>query len=148
MNMISPCGIGLPQGDLFMLKEYEVTIGDRHVGEAQVSQQGLYYQIKVRCLLDGEIMHKLLLRCNGKEENLGVLVPVDGMFGIDTRIQIKKIGAGEMRFVVLPRHRELQGKFVPLSPEEPFRYITRLKDSYLERRSGVMGIIIKEPGHG
>ena len=40
-----------------------------------------------------------------------------------------------------------QGKYIPLSPEEPFRYLSRLKQSYLERRNGKVGIVIKEPGH-
>ena len=93
-------------------------------------------------------MHKLLIRCDGNEEDLGILVPLDGRFGIDCSLPVKKIGMGEKRFEVIAKHPDLQGIFVPLSAEEPFRYIARLKNSYLERRAGVVGLVIKEPGHG
>lgn len=38
----------------------------------------------------------------------------------------------------------LAGRFIPIKPEEPFAYIERLKDAYLVRQDGQVGIIIKE----
>lgn len=122
-------------------------MGDKAAGKALVERQGLYYRISVRCDLDGEIMHKVVLRCGNGEENLGVPVPMGEQFGIDTRIPVKRAGEGTMEFLVLPRHGQLAGKFVPLSPEEPFRYIAKLKDAYLISRQGQQGIVIKEPSH-
>ena len=34
-------------------------------------------------------------------------------------------------------------KYVPVYPEEPFSYMSRLKDAYLERRNGQLGIVIR-----
>lgn len=148
MNMDPPCGIVLRQGGIFNMREYDVMMGDKAVGKAEVEREGLYYRIRVRCSLSGDVLYKVLCRCGGSEVNLGVLVPVDGAFGLETRQSIKKLGEGDLRFVALPRHTEMRGKFVPLSPEEPFRYISRLKDSFLTRRNGTTGLIIKEPGCG
>ena len=36
------------------------------------------------------------------------------------------------------------GTFVPISPEEPFAYISRLKDAYFERRYGQAGVVIPD----
>lgn len=123
-------------------------MGDTLIGTAQVERRGLYYHIQVRCELAGGVMHKVLMCCDGREENLGILFPVDGKFGLSTRIPVKRIGEGKIIFRILPRHGSLSGRFVPLSPQEPFQYITRLKDSFLERRGNTTGIVINKPGRG
>ena len=89
-------------------------------------------------------MCRVLARCGEKEVSLGVLVPQDGGFQLETRIPVKRVGEGELSFSVAPRHRTAAGKFVPLSPEEPFRYITRLKDAYLEQRNGQLGLVFNK----
>ncbi len=129
-----------------MTREFHVRLGDKVVGKARVERSGLYYLIRIRCDIGREIMHKILVRCGTKEENLGTLIPLDGQFGVDVKLPVKKVGEGDMDFLVLPRHGELGRKLVPLSPEEPVRYITRLKNSYLERRGSEVGIMIEEAG--
>ena len=119
-------------------------MGDRSLGKAQVERKGLYYHIYVQCDLDGVLMYKVLLRCGNKEENLGILVPQDGGFGLRTRIPIKRIGEGILNFSVRPRHQKVGEHFIPLSPEEPFRYISRLKHAYLVRKNGVSGIVFSK----
>jgi len=39
---------------------------------------------------------------------------------------------------------ELNGKFVPICPEEPFLYIDRLKTAFLESEQGKIGIRIQQ----
>lgn len=129
-----------------MDQEYEIMLGDKCVGSAGVRREGLYWRIRCRCKLSGEVLCRVLVRCGDREESLGILVPQDGEFGLETRIPVKKVGEGPLSFSAVPKHRPLEGRFVPLSPEEPFRYITRLKDAYLEKRNGQVGIVIKEPG--
>lgn len=121
---------------------YDVYLGDKPIGKAYVTREGLYYRIRCRCQLSGEVICKLTVTCDKHQENLGVLVPMEGDFGLETRIAAKRLGEGEPRFRVMPRHEELRGKFIPLAPEEPFRYITRLKDAYLEQRNGQVGIVL------
>ena len=123
-----------------MGREYDVRMGDKSVGKALAERQGLYYRISVRCDLDGDIMHKVLLRCGNGDENLGVLIPMGNQFGIDTRIPVKRAGEGPLEFLIFPRHGELSGRFVPLSPEEPFRYIAKLKDAFLAHSNNRLGI--------
>lgn len=122
-----------------MVGNYDVYLGDRTVGTVDVEKQGLYYRFSCRCDCGGKEMHRLLLRSGGKETDLGLCVPVAGGFGTEKRLPVKQCGTGTPEFFLRPRG----GKFIPISPEEPFRYIHRLESAFLERRGEVLGIVIR-----
>ena len=123
---------------------YEVSLGAKPIGQVTVRRQGLYYHFSCRCVLIGDVVCKLIVTCADKQENLGVMVPMDGKFGIEKRIPVKRLGEGIPQFRVMPKHEKMEGKFVPIYPEEPFAYMTRLKDAFLETQAGQLGIVIKE----
>ena len=123
---------------------YQVLFGDKPVGKVQVTKEGLYYRFYCRCRMAGEVVSRLAVCWPDKQENLGILVPVDGGFGLNTRVAAKKCRQEKPEFRVLPHKSELQGKFIPLSPEEPFAYIQRLKDAFFERRYGQPGIVLRD----
>ena len=110
----------------------------------QVTWQGLYYHFLCRCELTGDVMCRLWVTCADKRESLGLVVPVDGGFGLNTSLPVKRLGEGELTFSLLPKHDKPAGKFIPISPEEPFAYIERLKKSYLVRKGEQVGIEIPE----
>ena len=87
-------------------------------------------------------MFRLRVSCADKQEELGVLVPADGGFGLDRRIPVKRLGEGKPEFCLYVQREASEGKFVPIIPEEPFGYIAKLKDAYLVRRNGQTGILI------
>ena len=117
-------------------------MGDRSVGTVQVEKQGLYYHFSCRCSLSGEVMQRLWLYCGGKETDLGLCVPMEGGFGTEKRISAKQCGQGKPQFLLRPKQTEIRGNFIPLSPEEPFRYLHRLEHAFLERRGEQLGIVI------
>ena len=127
-----------------MAESYDIIYNDRPVGTARMEKQGLYYRFSCRCALTGEVMHHLLVTCGERSEDLGICVPVDGQFGLEKKIPCKRLGTGNPEFQLLPKHPKMQGKFIPVYPEEPFSYMARLKDAFLEIRAGQMGIIIRE----
>ena len=118
--------------------------GKDRVGKVQVLREGLYYRFFCRCRLSGDVVCRLAVRCGEKEENLGVVVPVGDGFGLDKRLPVKNLGEGEMTFFLMPKQERLEGKFIPIYPEEPFSYIARLKDAFLARQNGQIGVVIKE----
>ena len=122
--------------------EYDVYLGSEVIGKVQVVRQGLYYQFSCRCRLSGDVMYRLGVSCGAKRENLGILVPLGQRFGLDTRLAVKRLGEGSFRFRVLPKHQKAVGQFVPLHPEEPFAYITRLQETFLETRDGQVGLVL------
>lgn len=121
---------------------YEVRLGDRAAGTVRVERQGLYYRFSCRCSLSGERMHRLVLRRGGVETDLGLCVPMAGAFGTEKRIPAARCGQGTPEFILRPKGASERGQFIPLSPEEPFRYLHRLQDAHLERRDGTLGIVI------
>jgi len=120
--------------------EYGVLLGGQSIGKAKVERQGLYYSISCRCRLSGEVVYKLTVSCGENTENLGILVPEGGAFVLTTRIPAKRFGEGEFSFRAVPRHTELRGKFVPISPETPFAYLSRLENAFMEIRNGQPGV--------
>lgn len=128
-----------------MVKDYEVFFGSQPVGRVQVTKQGLYYRFFCRCRISGDVVCRLFAQCGENRENLGVVVPVEDGFGLDTRIPAKKLGEGEMEFRLIPKTEQVsQGKFVPISPEEPFLYIQRLQNAFLAYQDGKPGAVIPQ----
>lgn len=111
---------------------YGVYFGTQMAGKVQVTRQGLYYRFSCRCRLTGDVMCRLRISSGGRRESLGVVVPMDGGFGLDTRLPVKKLGQGTPEFALVPKHEIGGSRLVPICPEEPFSYIARLKAAFLE----------------
>ena len=127
-----------------MIGTFEIKHGSSSIGKVTVERQGLYYRITCRCSLTGDVMHHLVVTSGEKREDLGTLVPFDGAFGLEKRIPMKKLGEGEPEFHLLPKHSSPNGKFFPVYPEEPFSYMARLNNAYLEIRNDQVGITVRE----
>ena len=124
------------------MEHYYVYFGMEQVGGVQVVRQGLYYRFTCRCRLAGDVICRLQVTCGDKHEDLGIVVPMDGAFGLETKLPVKRLGEGRMEFLLLPKHGTPKAQFVPISPEEPFSYIVRLKEAYLVKRNGQAGILV------
>lgn len=125
-----------------MMEHYYVYFGKDQVGGVQVVRQGLYYRFTCRCRLAGDVICRLQVTCGDKRESLGIVVPMDGAFGLETKLPVKRLGEGKMEFLLLPKHENPAEHFIPISPEEPFSYIARLKEAYLVKRNGQQGILV------
>ena len=66
-------------------------------------------------------------------------MPIDGVFGLDTRRPVKNLGEGKIQFALRPKQDRPRAHFAPIYPEEPFAYIQKLKDAFLETRNGQIG---------
>lgn len=123
---------------------YDVVFGGQAVGKVQVKREGLYYRFLCRCSLTGDVVCRLVAVYGDRQESLGILVPRDGGFTLETRLAAKNLGQGIPEFRVVPNRTVLRGRFVPICPEEPFAYLARLKDAYLARQNGQVGAVIQE----
>lgn len=118
---------------------YPIYLNGQTVGTVQVSREGLYCRFFARCCL----REKEMCRLEANGIHLGVLVPEGDAFCLETR-KPAKLFSGMWDFQVIPNRPVLEGKFVPIKPEEPFSYLARLKESYLVRRGDMVGILLKE----
>ena len=124
--------------------EYPITLGQEILGRAEVTREGLYYRFRCEVKLTGQVLCKILVSCGGCQVDLGIPVPVEDRFGLQTRIPVKRLGEGTMEFRIIPRHKDIIGRFVPLSPEEPFRYLSRIREARLVRSNGITGIVLEK----
>lgn len=125
-----------------MQQEYFIFSGEEKIGIVLVQQQGLYYRIRCRCDLTGTVRYKLIAGCGNNSVDLGLCVPKDNQFGVDTAIPIKRLGQGEMRFRLAPKHSRAEGNFLAVSADEPFGYIRQLQKAHLFHRDGNVGIAL------
>ena len=125
-----------------MEQSYAVTVKGTPVGKVLVQKQGLYYHFSCRCQLKGDTIYRLVVTSGSTSVNLGVVIPVDNGFVLNTKLPIKKIGEGEMIFTLRTKQDESLDAFIPIKPEEPFAYISRLKDSFLTLQDGQAGILV------
>ena len=123
---------------------YDIFMGKEAVGTATVEQQGLYYRFCCKCSISGAVMCRVMVSCNGHHENLGILIPMGDGFGLTTKLAVKRLGKGDFRFRILPKHAKSQGEFIAVYPEEPFAYLTRLQNAFLEVRGGQVGVVIAD----
>ncbi len=121
---------------------YGVYFGKDPVGKVQVRRQGLYYYFACRCRISGDVVCRLQIRCGDTRENLGIPVPVEDGFGLNTKLPVKRLGQGKPEFFLVPRHEKTEGTFAPIYPDEPFAYIGRLKEAFLVKKDGQLGICI------
>ena len=124
------------------IMEYPIMLNGQAVGRAEVAQEGLYYRFTCRCRFSGEILYRIILCFDGGAEKLGVPVPERGEFCLKTRVPVKRIGQGKWSFHAAAQYDKPAGEFVPLSPEEPFRYLKRLQNAHLQTRDGVTGLFV------
>ena len=122
---------------------YEVFQNGKVVGKVEVVREGLYCRFSCHCKPADRDMIRLWMICGEKETDLGLCVPMDGGFGTEKRIPAKLCGVGEPTFCLRHKDDTRRGKFVPLSPEEPFQYLHRLETAFLERRGTQLGIVIR-----
>ena len=127
-----------------MVSEYDIYFGKTVVGTAMVEQQGLYHRFECRCVLTGDVLCRVMVECDGHHENLGILAPQGRWFALTTKLPSKRFGEGELKFRVYPKRPSGQGLFVQVYPDEPFAYLSRLKNAFLEVRNGQMGVVLTD----
>ena len=127
-----------------MERSFSVDLDGQSVGKVTVRRQGLYYHFSCRCRLCNDAIYRLTVSCGTACENLGIPVPKDGSFILNTKLPVKKIGEGELHFKLLPKQESPQAAFIPIKPEEPFAYIAQLKASFLELQNGQPGICVSK----
>lgn len=128
------------QGGVFLEGSYDIYLGDRSVGKAEVVREGLYYRFRCRCQRDGDSVCRVYMG----EINLGVLIPDEEGYCLDAKIPVSRFKEAIPSFTLQPNKAVLQGRFVSIKPEEPFGYIARLKEAHLSWHNGQIGIVIQE----
>ena len=120
-----------------MQQDYDVLLGNKSVGTVKVSVAGLYYRFFCRLKLNNAIKYRLIVQSETGREDLGILLPYGDTFGIDHMIAIKRLGRGNLTFLIVEDTR-----FRQICPNKPFEYLSDLKYARIEEQAGKIGIAI------
>lgn len=124
---------------------YEVMYGNSVVGKVSLQRQGLYCRVVCRCQIPEDQICRLYAVTETGRENLGVLVPEKAGFFLDRKVPVKRMAGKKLQFMLSSGVKCLDDRFIPIKPEEPFLYVERLQNAFLEHQQGQLGILIKEP---
>ena len=122
--------------------KYSVTCRGQHVGIVYVQKEGLYYHFSCCCSISKDIMYRLIVDYGNSKEHLGILVPKGNDFVLEKKVPAKRVSERNMIFELIPKHVLHAGTFVPISPTEPFSYISSLKKSFLGIQNETLGIVL------
>lgn len=122
---------------------YTIWLSQTAAGTVTIERHGLYYWFYCQCQLTSEVICRVMVSCGGKVENLGILVPAGNQYSLTKKLPIKEFATGIPEFWITPRHLAQQEIVVDIYPEEPFRYITKLENAYLQNKQGKSVIVIK-----
>ena len=86
-----------------MAETYDITHEGAPVGTARMEKQGLYYVFSCRCRLPEEGLYRIHAINGDGREDLGICIPVDGVFGMDKKVPQKRIGEGILTFELVPK---------------------------------------------
>ena len=90
-------------------------------------------------------MVKLQIKTGETYHHIGVLIPIDGKFGLDMKIPVKRLGDRIGQFEISSGKKDASVRFIPVVPHEPFCYLRMLNVAKLERRGDQIGVVISIP---
>lgn len=136
---------------------YEILRDGIPVGTACIAAEGLYYRIRCLCQIHpGERIH-LQISCGTSCVDLGLCVPMEGGYGMETRIPAKRFAAGIPQFFLGEQQNPLPEETepyvpadnkeyrIPVDPEVPFMHLQELENAVLDCSGSVQEIVLTAP---
>lgn len=130
------------QGVIFMVGDYSVFLAGSPVGQAIVTQEGMFWRVRCHCKASADVPFTLQAAWGEEILDLGLLANSGEELTVTARINKKKVPQGKPVFRILVKHRNTVEQFLPISPEEPFAYLSKLKDAYLIYKGNQPGIAL------
>ena len=121
---------------------YGVKLGKDTVGKLEITKTGLYYRFVCRCKIQDSSVYRLMVQCQDDRIRIGVPVPDGKGYILDKKLPVKLFSGPVQEVFLAPMHETVEGRFVPLSPGEPFAYIADLEKAFLSNRNGKIGVFI------
>ena len=101
-----------------MADTYEIQYQGKAVGAVRTEKQGLYHCFHCRCSLPDDGMYRIHAIAGDRREDLGICIPVEGKFGMDKKIPLKRLGDGEVAFQLVPKDWEPEKTVMAREPEQ------------------------------
>lgn len=126
---------------------YDIHIGNDVIGQVKVSREGLYYRFHAVCQLKSGSIFQLEGQWGEKTCRIGILIPEGNQFCLNTKIPAKQFPTSKPIFCAVPRHAWGNHE-IPVYPDEPFLYLSKIKNAYMIKRNERAYIVIKNSPDG
>ena len=123
-----------------MIKRYEVYEYDDVAGTVVLGRRGLYWAVSCRCDAKKGRGKRLTARGETVCIDLGLLYPLDGSFGLETSVAVKRLGEGEICFFL--ESCNSCGEWIALVDQKPFAYLSQLEHCRFCIRDGKKGVLL------
>ena len=114
------------------------------MGRTVIQRQGLYYRFDCRCNPKKAQVYRLMINQGGRQMSLGIPAPSSDGYWLVSKKPIKEFTSETPEFRLAPKLQTVN--FIPIYPDEPFSYLDRLHNAYMEIRNGVTGVVISASG--
>lgn len=119
---------------------YDIYMGTKVVGQAEVIKEGLYYRFSCKCTPPDEGIYRIVVSDAGNTKDLGICVPTGEWFCLVTRVPIKYLPGEKLEFSLVPKDK--QEIAVPVATNEPFSKLDKLDSAHLQEFDDKMEIVI------
>lgn len=110
-------------------------------GHVAVSREGLYYRFQCRVKLPANRICRLQLCGDHDRIDLGILIPVNGLYELDKKIPAKYLKDESFTFKLIDK--QSKDKFIPIFENKPFSHICQIHNGCFCVRDGIPGILIR-----
>ena len=114
------------------MRTFTVYRDSESFGAAQIKREGLYYRIQIRCPKGGRVT---VLGPKGMRD-LGICVPSDGSFVIQTQVPVKALGEGDLFFSIASEKLS----FYPVEANKPFARLDIVRECVMSVQNGQIGV--------
>lgn len=125
------------------MKQYDVFMSGKIIGNVNVTKEGLYYVFRCRCdLPDAEIFR--LIAENGEHvTDFGVLMPGKEGYTLLKKIPVKKFGVEPLSFRVTSQKQHTY-ESIPVYENRPFEFISKLTGARMHFDKGNYYILLQK----
>lgn len=122
----------------------KVWLNGEVAGSVCITKEGLYTRFLCQCRLPDNHIYRLSLSCNGQKTDLGICVPQGEYYTVNKIVKSRQIGDGEMCFQIIPTTEKTKDSFIPLLPNQPFDYISKIENMILCVDNDGYGVLIED----
>lgn len=121
---------------------YEIYIGSKAVGTAQVDKKGLYYQFSCSCKPPNNGMYRVWVNDGVVDFDLGICVPDGAAYTLIKRVPAKLLTGENYKFTLQPKDNKNGG--LTAGEKKPFQQLEMLEMAKLSEENGQQIIVIEQ----
>ena len=124
---------------------YEIVFGEKTVGKAVVTKEGLYYKISCLCKPPDKKLYRISVSDGIAEKDLGICVPDGTGFTLRASVPVKHLKGDSLLFTMVPHDRKSTESEkqvgVPVQTGGAFHQLDKLQNARLRLINGQTVIV-------